>query len=148
MHYRAENFAEDLFYRSGGTAEGAGADVPRILAPATRCPPEEELMRRNKLVSSCVAALLVGVLAVPALTVRAAQDEWITPVHRDTAALQPEPTARRDTPRDRFTELYRSLLEWVLRRRPELPEGPPEDPPVKPEAVPTIDPSGYTPGRP
>lgn len=106
-------------------------------------------MRRNKLVSSCVVALLVGVLAVPALTVRAAQDEWVTPVHRETAAaLQPEPNARRDTPRDRFTELYRNLLDWVLRRRPELPKDPSEDPPVKPEAVPTIDPSGYAPGRP
>lgn len=104
-------------------------------------------MRRPKLFSLCVVALLVGALAVPALTAGAADDKVVTPVHRETTTLNPEPDTGGETARDRFSELFRSVLEWVLRRGPRPPENPSEDPPGRPEVVPTIDPSGYTPGH-
>lgn len=104
-------------------------------------------MRRNKLFSLCVVALLVGALTVPALTAGAAEEKVVARVHRSDTALKRLPNEAGILPPGGFSELIDRILDWVLRRRPDFPEAPPADPPVRPEYVPTIDPSGYRPGR-
>lgn len=104
-------------------------------------------MRRNKLFSLCVVALLVGALTVPALTVGAAEEKVVTPIHRADTSLGRSPNEGGIVPLGGILELVQRILEWVLRRRPDLPDDPSADPPVRPEYVPTIDPSGYRPGR-
>lgn len=104
-------------------------------------------MRRKRLFSLCVVALLLGVLAGPALTVSAAEHEDVAPVHRADTALKRSQNEGESLSSAGLLELIQRILEWALQRGLGPPDGIPADPPVRPEYVPTIDPSGYAPDR-
>ena len=104
-------------------------------------------MTRNKLFSLCVVVLLVGALAVPAWTVHAVENEDVAPAHRADTALDRSSEDGTNAASNRVWELFQRILEWVLERGLGPPDDIPADPPVRPEYVPTIDPSGYAPDR-
>lgn len=104
-------------------------------------------MTRNKLFSLCVVGLLVGALAVPAWTVHAVENEDVAPAHRADTALKRSQLEDGHASPAGLLELVQRILEWALQRGLGPPDGTPADPPVRPEYVPTIDPSGYAPDR-